>query len=347
MTDYEVKEFQPTEHGQWNKLVFSCANTCAFHSSQWHDALQQSFRQYKKARFVIMNGKEIVGVLPCLVFNPIPMVKMLHSMPWNLFGGPLFKSNVDVDLVSAVKAIDQKLNEFVDENSICEMLITLSPHHDRKVADTLIAAGYEKRQEEQFTHLLRTDVDYEVIWSAYNKRVRGAVRKSKKCGVTVYDSDSIDDLKAFYEIYLASMERFGSTPKPFSIMRYLQKSDIAKLAIAKYEDKIIAGLLYLFFNRTVTLWCGASTLEDRDVRPNNAIFHHIIKWASENEYDWVDFGASPPDNKGLIAFKEEWRAKHHDFSSYIKIHSPLRRKLWTGSEETLRKVYSAVQRRSR
>ena len=335
---YKVKEFQPTEHGQWNEIVTSCANTCAFHSNQWHSALEGSFRQYKKTRFVIVDGNEIVGVLPGLVFNPIPMVKMLHSMPWNLFGGPLFKTNVDVDLSSAMQAIEQKLSVFVNKNSICETLITLSPFNCRLSIDNC-------QLKRRFTHLLKTDVDYDVIWKAYNKRVRGAVRKAQKCGVAVYDSDSIEDLKAFYELYLASMKRFGSTPKPFSIMRYLQKSDIAKLAIAKWEDKIIAGLLYLFFNRTVTLWCGASTLEHRNIRPNNAIFHHIIKWATENGYDWVDFGASPPDNKGLIAFKEEWRAKRYNFESYIKIHSPLRRKLWTGSEQTLRKLYGAIQKR--
>lgn len=345
MSEYKLKKFQSTEHGEWNKIVSSCENTCAFHSEQWHGALEDSFKQYEKARFVMVNGEDIIGFLPSLIFNPIPMVKMLHSMPWNLFGGPVLMPDVDVNFSLLMQAIDQKLSEFVDENSVCETLIMLSPHCESEIADALFETGYEKIEKEQFTHLLKTDVDYQIIWKAYNKRVRGAVRKARKCGVEVYDSPSVKDLEAFYKIYLASMERFGSTPKPFSIMRYLQRSNIAKLAIAKWEEKTIAGLLYLFFNRTVTLWCGASMPEYRDVRPNNAIFHHIIKWASENEYDWVDFGASPPDNKGLIHFKEEWCAKRYDFESYIKIHSPLRRKLWTGSEQSLRKVYSVIQKK--
>jgi len=343
--NYELKQFKSIEHGQWNEIVLNCANTSAFHSSQWHDALENSFSQYKSSRFVIVDGNELIGILPGLVFNPIPTVKMFHSMPWSLFGGPILRKDIEVDFSSVILAIVRKLDEFVDKNSICETVITLTPHHEKIVADVLIDEGYEKKDEEQFTHLLKTDIDYQLIWEAYNKRVRGAVRKAKKDDVIVYDSNSIDELKAFYDIYIASMERFDSTPKPFSIMRFLQKSGIAKLAIAKWEDKIIAGLLYLFFNKTVTLWCGASRIEHRDVRPNNAIFHYIIKWASENGYKWVDFGASPPDNKGLIHFKEEWCAKRYDFGSYIKIHSPLRRKLWTSSEQTLRKVYSAIQKK--
>jgi lipid II:glycine glycyltransferase (peptidoglycan interpeptide bridge formation enzyme) len=204
-------------------------------------------------------------------------------------------------------------------------------------------AGYEKNKE-LFTHLLNTNPDYEIIWKAYNKRIRGAVRKAKKTGVIIRDTDSEADLTAFYKIYLASMKRFKGTPKPFSLLRTLQLSPIAKLAVAEREDTIIAGLLYLFFNRTVTLWCGASIPEFLEYRPNNAIFHYIIGWACEKGYKWVDFGASPPENRGLIAFKEEWRAKQHNFSVYTKVYSPFRKNIWTFSEPMLRKIYALRQR---
>ena len=81
-----------------------------------------------------------------------------------------------------------------------------------------------------------------------------------------------------------------------------------------------------------------------EYRPNNAIFHHIIRWACEQGYEWVDFGASPPENKGLISFKEEWNAKQHNFSVYAKVHIPFRKSIWTISEPILRKIYALMQR---
>jgi len=183
-----------------------------------------------------------------------------------------------------------------------------------------------------------------VFWNAYNNRVRGAVRKAEKNGVVVRDSDSEEDLKDFYEMYLSMMRHFGSTPKPFSMMRFLQESKIAKLTIAEHSGVIVAGLLYLFFNHTVTLWCEASLPEFLKFRPNNAIIHHIVCWACQQGYDWVDFGASPPEREGLIAFKEQWRAKRCDVSIYAKVYSPWKRRIWTASEPALRSIYGLMQR---
>jgi len=58
----------------------------------------------------------------------------------------------------------------------------------------------------------------------------------------------------------------------------------------------------------------------------------------------VDFGASPLEREGVIIFKERWRAKRYDFSVYAKVYSPWRRKIWTLSEPTLRKIYGLIQR---
>ncbi|MFQ6040969.1 MAG: lipid II:glycine glycyltransferase FemX [Candidatus Poribacteria bacterium] len=342
---YNLKKISASEFAQWDEVVSRCPYSSAFHSSQWMMALEKSFKQLKSQTFLIESENSLVGAFPCMVFQPMPFSRMLLSMPWNLFGGPLIVGDITIDFTAMIESIDTQLSELVDEQRICETAITLSPHHPEEIEAALSRAGYEKRAE-LFTHLLKTNSDYEVIWQAYNKRVRGAVRKAGKTGVIVRDSDSEEDLTGFYKIYLASMKRLSGTPKPFSLLRTLQLSPIAKLAVAERENTIIAGLLYLFFNKTVTLWCGASRREFLEYRPNNAIFHHIIRWACEQGYEWVDFGASPPENSGLIAFKEEWRAKRHNFNIYAKVHSPFRKRIWTLSEPMLRKIYALMQRKS-
>jgi lipid II:glycine glycyltransferase (peptidoglycan interpeptide bridge formation enzyme) len=161
--------------------------------------------------------------------------------------------------------------------------------------------------------------------------------------VIVSDAHTDADLEAFYGIYLATIKRLGGTPKPQSLIQSLYRSRIGKLAIAKRDGIVIGGLLYLFFNRTVTLWCEASDLQYLEYRPNNAIFHHIIQWACAEGYEWVDFGASPPDHHGLIAHKEQYKAQRFGFCSYIKIHSPLKREVWQTTEPLLRKLYTWFQ----
>lgn len=325
----------------WDSAILQCPNTTAFQSSVWRNALVHSFKQLDPVYLLIKEDDKLIGGIPAFVFQPIPGIRLWQSMPWNLFGGPQIIDAVQENIEELITTIVTSIETTAKEIGWCELCWTFSPEETNKYGDFLTALGYDTT--DRFTHILNTNVNIESIWTAYNKRVRGAVRKAEKSGVQVTDTDRIEDLNVFYDMYLMTVKHLGGTPKPRNLMEMLLQQGIAKLAIASYEGCIIAGLLYLYYNRTVTLWCEASLPEFLQYRPNNAIFHHIITWACKEGYDSVDFGASPPENKGLIAHKEQYRAKRTDFSSYTKVISPFKRSVWTHSESILRKIYTWMQ----
>lgn len=325
----------------WDTLILQCSESTAFQSLAWRDALDSAFKQLTPAYLLMKERDAVIGGLPAFVFQPISGIKLWHSLPWNLFGGVFLIDSVQVNRAQLLSVVEVYLEEASAENGWCERRWTFSPQHSKTDSDFFTEMGYERT--EHFTHLLQTNGDIDTLWRAYNKRVRGAVRKAEKSGVIVREAETEAELTAFYAMYLTTVKRLGGTPKPLSLMRALMQHNLAKLAIATYDDTIIAGLLYLHFNRTVTLWCEASVPEFLQYRPNNAIFHDIITWACEEGYDWVDFGASPPENRGLIAHKEQYRAKRFDFCHYTKVVSPLKRAFWAQSEGILRKIYTSMQ----
>ncbi len=334
---YTVEPLTSQNQEQWDAVIQRCPNTTAFQSLAWRDALAGAFRQLNPVYMLIKQQDAVVGGLPAFVFRPIPGIRLWHSMPWNLFGGIHLIDGMTLNSEALIISIETA----AVENGWCEIRWTLTPEHTTTYGDFFTEKGYERT--DHFTHLLKTDGDVDVLWHAYNKRVRGAVRKAEKSGVEVTDTDSEEALSAFYDMYLMTVKRLGGTPKPRFLMRTLLQRKIAKLAIATYNGTIIAGLLYLLFNRTVTLWCEASVPAFLKYRPNNAIFHYIITEACREGYGWVDFGASPAENAGLIAHKEQYRATRADFASYTKIVSPLKRALWTQSEGALRQIYTWMQ----
>ena len=338
MDVYTLEPVSPQRDSDWDAVIQECPNSNVYQSSVWRDALTHSFKQLNPVYLLIKRDKSLIGGVPAFVFQPIPGIRLWYSMPWNLFGGPLLINSTDVNTDELISSIETYLQSVGAEKGWSEMCWTLSPDDSVKYGDVLTAAGYEKH--DHWTHLLKTDRDIDLLWQAYNKRVRGAVRKAQKSGVKVTDTDSDEDIAIFYNMYLGTVKRLGGTPKPLKLMEYLLQHGIAKLAIATYQGTIIAGLLYLHFNRTVTLWCEASLPEFLQYRPNNAIFHHIITLACDEGYEWVDFGASPPESTGLIAHKEQYRAKRTDFCSWTKTILPIRRSLWTRSERLLRKIYT-------
>ena len=334
---YTAEPLTPQNQDKWDVVIQQCPNTTAFQSLAWREALACSFKQLTPVYWLIKQEDAIVGGLPAFVFQPIPGIRLWHSMPWNLFGGVHLMDTSHVNPEGLITSVEAE----AAEKGWCEICWTLSPEHTTTYGDAFTKSGYERTNH--FTHLLKTDGDVDTLWHAYNKRVRGAVRKAEKSGVEVTDTDSEAALSTFYDMYLMTVKRLGGTPKPRALMQTLLQRKIAKLAIATYRDTIIAGLLYLRFNRTVTLWCEASVPAFLKYRPNNAIFHHIIAQACREEYEWVDFGASPPENTGLIAHKEQYRATQTDFASYTKVVSPMKRNLWTRSEGALRQIYTWMQ----
>ena len=341
---YTLEPLTPQNQDEWNAIIRQCPDTTAFQSIEWRDALASAFgrgwvtQPLRPTYLLIKQDESVVGGLPAFVFQPIPGIRLWHSMPWNLFGGIHFIESVQINPETLITSIEAA----AAENGWCEIRWTLTPNRTTTHGDLFAEMGYERI--DHFTHLLKTNGDVESLWHAYNKRVRGAVRKAEKSGVTVTDTDTKEALSAFYEMYLMTVKRLGGTPKPYALMQALLQRKIAKLAIATHDGTIIAGLLYLRFNRTVTLWCEASEPMSLKYRPNNAIFHHIIKQACHEQYEWVDFGASPPENTGLIAHKEQYRAVRTDFASYTKVISPLKKALWTKSEGALRQIYTWMQR---
>ena len=113
------------------------------------------------------------------------------------------------------------------------------------------------KMQSQALYLLKLRSHYNLICRTCNRRVRGAIRKAAKTGVTAYNTNSISDIESFYEIYLATQKRIGETSKPLPMLKSRLRGNISQLAIAKYSGVIIVGMLYLQFNSAVTLWVGA------------------------------------------------------------------------------------------
>lgn len=338
MLVYTVEPLTHRNQDEWKAMIQQCPNTTAFQSLAWRDALASAFKQLTPVYLLIKEQDSVIGGIPAFVFQPIPGIRLWQSMPWNLFGGIHLMNSVDVNPETSVTSIETAAMK----NGWCEIRWTLTPEQTATYGGYFTKIGYDRT--DHFTHLLKTDEDVDILWHAYNKRVRGAVRKAEKSGVAVTATNSEAALSTFYDMYLTTVRRLGGTPKPRSLMQTLLQQKVAKLAIATYRGTIIAGLLYLCFNKTVTLWCEASVPAFLKYRPNNAIFHYIITQACHKKYEWVDFGASPPENTGLIAHKEQYRAVQTDFASYTKVTSPLKRELWTRSEGALRQIYTWMQR---
>ncbi|GIX07387.1 MAG: hypothetical protein KatS3mg115_1790 [Candidatus Poribacteria bacterium] len=198
--------------------------------------------------------------------------------------------------------------------------------------------------ERKGTHYLALPERPEELWRSVKGSVRTDVRKAQKRGVNVREATKEKDVQACYRLYVETMSRLGGLAKPLRMVAALSRPPLGQLWIAEREGRAIAALLALVLADRITIWLNASNAEGRQLAANHLLYYSVLSWAIENGCRLADFGASPPENRGLIHFKASWGAVERPFGTFQKELRPLRSALWHFAEPRLRRLYRAVQR---
>ncbi|HUV04369.1 MAG TPA: peptidoglycan bridge formation glycyltransferase FemA/FemB family protein [Armatimonadota bacterium] len=152
------------------------------------------------------------------------------------------------------------------------------------------------------------------------------IRLAERKGVRVRSSCTKDDLRVFYDLLreTARRDRFLIRGYDYyeSIWNILVEAGYAKLFLAEYEGKAIAGALSFVFGNKCWYTYGASSNRHRNVMPNHLLQWRMIEWAKESGCVLYDFrGVSPKKDwdaddrlSGLNRFKEGFGAR---FVEYI------------------------------
>lgn len=326
---------EPIDAEEWDAHVCACAGANAFHSTEWARALEEAFPQYRLERWSAVRDGERAGLWAGFSFAPAPFLSFSEALPWNLPGGLLpLQPLSEADIEAALNAWENMAR------SRGQSGLTLACSLDEAV---LKRAGFSLK-ERKTTHRLRLPADAEALWNNnYKGNARTDIRKARKSGAAAREASTEADAAAFYAIYAETMRRFGSPAKPFALVRRLALSPIGRLTVAEREGRIAAGLLLLHYAREASVWMAAGTLESRPFAANRLLYDDALRWAVERGYERVDFGASPPNQPGVAAFKASFGASAFEFGVWEKALSPVRFRLWRTAEPWARRVYRLLR----
>lgn len=225
-----------------------------------------------------------------------------------------------------------------------------------KVVNTLKSFGFINRDsglnfegvQPKFVFRLPLDKSLEDLLASFHEKTRYNIRLAKRRGVTVKEG-SREDLKPFYDILDITAERDEFLIRGIeyfeTIWDEMVENGLAKLFMAEYEGKYIAGTLAFIFGDKVWYMYGASSNENRKVMPNYALQWAMIKWAKENECSIYDFrgvsGDLSPDNPlyGLYRFKKGFNGEFTEFIGEFDLPlSPFFYNLWENFIPKYRKI---------
>jgi len=194
------------------------------------------------------------------------------------------------------------------------------------------------------THTLAL-TDHDTLMAGFHRGVRQRIRRAERDGVRVRVATRLDDMRVFFGLHVATRRRLGvpSQPRRFfdAVWRDMIATGRGELLLAERDDAAIGGMVLLHGSGTVTCKWAASLADAWKYGPNNALFWHAIRDATDRGYRTFDFGRSDTADAGLRTFKASWGAAEAPLTYTLLADMPA-----TVGESTTPGVARAVIRRS-
>ena len=160
------------------------------------------------------------------------------------------------------------------------------------------------------TALIDLRVGREKLLAAIDSKTRYGIRAAEKAKVTVEQSRSEADVKAFYGLcHRLSRDKNFSLPGSEPLFLALcaappSEHAEARLFVARADGQLAAGALVLRCGRSLHYFWGAMDRAFVNQHPSEAIQWTVIQWAAENSLERYDLeGINRADNPGTAQFK--------------------------------------------
>jgi hypothetical protein len=290
----------------WGDVGEICPHGTFFHTLEWAEVFCSAVREWAPDAVAIEFSDGNLGVLPMLRRADS---EHRQSMAPFVYGGPLF--------------LRAPTEEHLDE------IGKVARWYDDIVLYDNPFSPYAWRQEglvrwRIHTHVLELDVGFDAIHAGARRMIRH-YSTSERAGVSVCVARSLDDVDAYYEVYLDALRRWDDPSTacyPRELFHRLFERQEAgrgvRLWIGDLEGRVVSGLVMLYRGPHCVAWHAATHSEHLQAGVSAAVYMVAIRAACEDALRWFDFNPSG-HLRSVEFFKESFGARRLRFDMY---HSP-------------------------
>ncbi len=299
----KFKIINPLTYPGWDDLLLSNSGYSFFHSSSWARVLHESY-QFEPLYFTVIKDNKLLALIPFMEVKNLISGKKGVSLPFT-------------DYVDPIVAEGNHINDVFD------LLIEYGKKSGWKSIE--IRGGERLFQEsspssQYYGHTLDLSQGEDQIFSNFRDSTRRNIKKAIKADMKVDVCNTIESVTQFYRLNCMTRKMHGLPPQPGfffkNIFEYIISKNLGFVVLASYKKEIIAGAIYFHFGEKVIYKYGASDMRFQQLRSNNLVMWHAIKYYCQNGYKKLCFGKTELEHKGLIQFKNGWGAKEHMIKYY-------------------------------
>ncbi len=251
--------------------------------------------------------------------------RRLGSSYWFAPAGPVFFiDRIPAEkLASAVNIVAHDLQKWA--KGIGRLFIRTEPRflsgdeHKRGMSLNLASFGVPVRSLNPAIELATPLTAEDAVQATFHQKTRYNIRVAERYGVTteVYGTEAIDDFLKLHQ-ETATRDRFSPHADEYTraLVEALAEHEMARIRLAKFEGRPLAGSIEIVYGDMTTYLFGASSSFDREKMAPYALHWSAMRVAMQEGKRWYNFGGGNPVEKthrdyrasweGVTQFKERW-----------------------------------------
>jgi len=280
----------------WDSFVAASPGGHILQSSRWGQ-LKERFG-WQVARVAIEDqGQLLAGAQ--ILFRPLPLgLQTIAYAP----KGPI----ADWADEEVTQTLLEALHHLCRQRRAIFLKIEPDLAEDPTLAPQLTELGFRaslQTLQPRCTILLDLTPDPEAVLARMKSKTRYNIRLAARKGVTVREGTA-KDLPGFYRLLQLTGERdrFGIHSESYyeAAHQLFVPRGLAKLFLATFEHKVLAGLMAFAFGQKAWYMYGASSDEHRNFMPNYLLQWEAIEWAKERGCLTYDMWGIPDEEEELL-----------------------------------------------
>ncbi len=184
------------------------------------------------------------------------------------------------------------------------IFLRFEPSEEFQVPSSKLRVARTIDVEPSKTSILDLTKTEDELLKAMHQKTRYNIRLAEKKGVEIIEAGK-DDFEKFWQVMQETKDRDGFRLHDKEHYRKMLEIDFQKLFLAKYDGKIIAGIIAAFFGDTAVYVHGASSNQHRETMAPYLLQWHVIKKAKTEGFKYYDFyGTDESKWPGVTRFKQ-------------------------------------------
>jgi len=169
-------------------------------------------------------------------------------------------------------------------------------------------------------HIINLGCGPKALFNGLEGAVRRGIRKAEATQLQIHISNNPEAIQSFYSLHCRTRRRHGVPPQPFrffeNIGRHILGPGHGIVSMACLGEKPVAASVFFQFGRNAIYKFGASDYSFQQLRPNNLVMWHTMKYYAERGVTQLHLGRTSLGNEGLRRFKLGFGAREEKVNYY-------------------------------